>query len=149
MLRKCKDCGIEAKAVEDLEKFSKGANKIGRINLCYECKNKRQNKRRGFSGRSRRKKGTFSGKKEQSIFYKYGLLPEEHKLLKEKQRNLCKICGEHKDGIRNNGHSELSVDHCHSSGKVRGLLCMRCNTALGMANDDIQILNKMIGYLSS
>ena len=42
----------------------------------------------------------------------------------------------------------LAVDHCHKTGKIRGLLCMRCNTALGMFKDDPALLLKAIEYLS-
>jgi len=43
----------------------------------------------------------------------------------------------------------LSVDHDHVTGKLRGLLCSKCNTSLGMINDNIQILKNMIVYLES
>ena len=41
----------------------------------------------------------------------------------------------------------LAVDHCHKTGKIRGLLCMRCNTALGMFKDDPSLLLRAIEYL--
>lgn len=55
----------------------------------------------------------------------------------------------------NNGYCDICkkelnkkyVDHCHSSGKVRGILCFSCNIALGHANDDIEVLKSMISYL--
>lgn len=39
------------------------------------------------------------------------------------------------------------VDHCHTTGKVRGLLCNNCNTALGLVDDKIEVLKRMIKYL--
>jgi hypothetical protein len=41
----------------------------------------------------------------------------------------------------------LFVDHCHATGKVRGLLCNSCNSALGYAKDNIDVLTNMIKYL--
>jgi len=41
----------------------------------------------------------------------------------------------------------LYVDHCHSSGKVRGLLCHHCNTALGKFQDSVEVLSSAIDYL--
>lgn len=41
----------------------------------------------------------------------------------------------------------LAVDHCHVSGKIRGLLCSKCNTALGAVNDDVELLKIMEDYL--
>jgi len=68
-------------------------------------------------------------------------------LLKE-QKGVCKICGI-------SDSKRLSVDHDHSCcdgafscGKcIRGLLCSRCNRTLGMVNDNVDLLNKMIKYL--
>lgn len=57
-------------------------------------------------------------------------------LLKNKE---CKICGD----IQN-----LAIDHCHTTGEVRGLLCKSCNKALGFVREDIEILRNMILYLT-
>ena len=55
----------------------------------------------------------------------------------------CAICG-----VKNNGRYDyFSVDHCHTSLDVRGLLCTPCNTALGGFKDDIAILKNAIKYL--
>jgi len=51
----------------------------------------------------------------------------------------CELC---------NGTTRIAYDHCHKTGKFRGWLCMKCNTALGLVNDDIELLQKMIKYLS-
>lgn len=72
----------------------------------------------------------------------------------DKQKHCCAVCNKPKE--ENNGF-ELSVDHDHkccpdrnSCGKcVRGLLCNRCNRALGLLGDSVEILKKMIAYLQS
>lgn len=61
----------------------------------------------------------------------------------EEQNGCCKICGLHQSDIG----KTLSVDHNHETGQVRGLLCQRCNTVIGMARDNIDILNSAIDYL--
>lgn len=68
---------------------------------------------------------------------------EEYKTLFEKQRNLCAICGE-----KESRNSLLSLDHCHKTNKVRGLLCSSCNTALGFFKDNPKLLRKAIKYLT-
>ena len=69
----------------------------------------------------------------------YGLTPEEYDLLVVSNNNLCGIC--------NTKPNKLYVDHCHTSGNVRGLLCQQCNTMLGMAKDNITTLRNAIRYL--
>lgn len=67
----------------------------------------------------------------------------------ESQNGLCKICNQPSKQKSNNGKSikSLAVDHCHITGKVRGLLCGDCNSMLGYAKDSINILKSAIEYL--
>jgi len=63
--------------------------------------------------------------------------------LYEKQMGKCAICG----ADQNNLSKSLCLDHNHKDGTIRGLLCQNCNLALGLFQDDIEILNKAINYL--
>ena len=72
--------------------------------------------------------------------YKYGLSKEDYYSLFETQQNKCAICGDSFD------KTKAFVDHDHQSGKVRGLLCTRCNTLLGMTKDNVEILKSAIKY---
>ena len=74
---------------------------------------------------------------------RYGIGNDEYQAIFEAQRGLCAICGVHQNEIS----QALSVDHCHESGKVRGLLCGKCNVGLGQFNDDIEGLEAAITYL--
>jgi len=79
---------------------------------------------------------------ELGLIYKYGITLEQYNAMISDQTNRCKICrGECPTG------RALSVDHCHSTNKVRGLLCSSCNLALGHTKDNIKTLEKMITYL--
>lgn len=74
----------------------------------------------------------------------YGITPEEDNTMLQKQNGGCAICGEK----QNTRHTQkLYVDHNHKTGKVRGLLCHKCNHAIGNADDDPRLLRLMIGYL--
>ncbi len=64
-----------------------------------------------------------------------------YKELLSKSNNMCMIC-EVKQTRR-----DLCIDHCHTTGKVRGLLCDRCNSGLGQFKDSIELLNKAAAYL--
>lgn len=75
----------------------------------------------------------------------YGLTEERYLTLVEKQNGVCAICGLHPTGRSKGG--KLHVDHCHNSRKTRGLLCGKCNTLLGLADEDPAILLVAIAYL--
>jgi Recombination endonuclease VII len=64
-----------------------------------------------------------------------------HRLLKE-QNGLCAICGNKESERR------LALDHCHDTGKIRGLLCGTCNTGIGMLKDSVELLEAATKYLS-
>ena len=68
----------------------------------------------------------------------YGITTEEAERLEKIKR--CQIC---------NGTNRLAIDHDHATGRVRGKLCMNCNTSLGKLGDNIPGLEKAIAYLSN
>ena len=74
-------------------------------------------------------------------FSKYGLTKEDYVFMMEKQNNRCAICGEEPE--------RPIIDHCHQTGKIRGVLCNRCNSILGFAEDRISVLEKAIQYLKT
>lgn len=77
---------------------------------------------------------------------KYGLTDEQFKDLLLKQKNCCAICGFVflLDGGRTKA---ASVDHCHVTGKIRGLLCAECNYGLGKFKDSVLFLRAAADYL--
>jgi hypothetical protein len=86
------------------------------------------------------------GTKAYSHYYKkYGLTQEEVIQMHEQRNFKCDICGNDTD----HRYDKLCVDHSHTTGNVRGLLCFSCNTLLGNAKDDIMILQNAIRYLEN
>lgn len=75
---------------------------------------------------------------------KFGITLDEFNQLLEAQSGKCAICG-YSD--RSDSNFFPVVDHDHATGKVRGLLCMNCNTAIGKFKDDINIIKSAINYL--
>jgi hypothetical protein len=75
---------------------------------------------------------------------RYNISSEQYNFMLELQNGTCSICG--KTDIRNGQSIHLSIDHCHKTGKIRALLCGRCNMVLGLVNDDVSVLNNMIKY---
>lgn len=81
----------------------------------------------------------------------FGITIEEFEDLLKKQNYLCACCGRHKDSNVSDGHGKvrrLAVDHDHSTGKIRGLLCTYCNVGIGYLGDSAEGLNKALAYLN-
>lgn len=80
---------------------------------------------------------------------KYGITLEQYNEMLEKQLHACAICKEPEYQISWGKTKRLAVDHCHKTGRVRGLLCQRCNTTLGRYEDDLYVWENFVSYLSS
>ena len=74
---------------------------------------------------------------------KFGLTPDQYQILLETQQGHCLICSKTKDDIGRN----LSVDHDHKTGRIRGLLCDNCNVGLGHFFDSPSLLKRAADYL--
>lgn len=73
----------------------------------------------------------------------YNLTVEQYNELFNLQEGKCMICGVHQSSL----DKALCVDHDHSTGEVRGLLCGNCNSGIGFFKDNVDLLNKAIIYL--
>lgn len=82
--------------------------------------------------------------KKSELKKQFGISVDEFIFMVREQGNLCAICRLPESKLGAN----LSVDHCHATGKIRGLLCWKCNTALGLMRDNVETLSNMIDYLS-
>lgn len=121
----CNQCQQE-KVLEDFP-YQKGG-KFGRLAYCKECHRQNSNSRY-----------TYATYRERHLqrYYKIGV--DEFEQLKKLQHSKCAICeGETLD---------LHVDHDHTTGKIRGLLCHGCNTGIGLLGDTKESLKKALAYL--
>lgn len=75
------------------------------------------------------------------LWRKFKITPEEYDELLKKQNGVCAICSGRDE------KKELAVDHDHTTGKIRGLLCSNCNPGIGFMKDSIELLEKAIAYL--
>jgi hypothetical protein len=75
---------------------------------------------------------------EANMLKKYGLTQDDYDQMVRNQGGLCLICEESK---------KLFVDHCHREGRVRGLLCGQCNTAIGMLGEDLRRIRRALQYV--
>lgn len=80
--------------------------------------------------------------------YRYGMTVEEYTIKLKEQNNVCAICKCAEIAkYRSKAPQHLSVDHNHKTGKNRGLLCDRCNRAIGSFRDDLKIVKSAVVYL--
>ena len=75
----------------------------------------------------------------------YGLDFKDYERMLEEQNGVCAICI---SPPPNNRKTRLAIDHCHKTGKVRGLLCDKCNRSIGLLKDDVSVLKSAIKYLT-
>jgi hypothetical protein len=78
---------------------------------------------------------------------KFNLSEEDYIQMLEKQNEVCAICGQPESGTFKGSIRRLAVDHNHSTGEIRGLLCRRCNLGVGYFNDDEELIRKVLSYL--
>ena len=128
---------------------------------CKSCKNKSEKERRLNDkelAQSKREKDRLYGKnrwadsevvREKQRAYqlerKFGITVEQYNEMLEKCSSVCEICGS--SDTKHTKQKYLNVDHCHNTGKVRGLLCHACNIGLGKFEDNPGFLLKAINYL--
>ena len=74
------------------------------------------------------------------LLQSYGMSTEDYDMLSARQGGACAIC-------RRQPAAPLCVDHCHATGKVRGLLCRTCNSAIGFLRDDEALVAAALAYL--
>lgn len=130
----CTTCNVE-KPAEDF--YTRKDRPLKRTSSCKVCRKANQQ-----TTWKPRQQGAYKLK------INYGLSVDDYTNMLVRQGGVCAICRKPETTKSNNGYiKNLAVDHCHSTGKVRGLLCHHCNTALGKFKDDITLLEAAIKYL--
>lgn len=86
-------------------------------------------------------------KKQNNLKARFNIDSEQYEHMLENQNGVCDICKKEEAKILKGTACRLSVDHCHKTGEIRGLLCARCNTGLGMFGDNVDVLLSAIEYI--
>ena len=132
-IKQCELCGNSFLLVT-------GRGSSNRIS-CYSCTNKPKNRAIQYRNKHLKKK--------------YGITQNEYLTMFTSQSGRCAICKRElinettklTSGCSRNPQEPI-VDHQHTSGKVRGILCFHCNTALGHLFDNVEVMKEMINYVS-
>jgi len=135
-------------------------NSLVEHKICSKCKRrypstsdyfyKNKNRKLGLDAWCKNCKSDYDHKRHK--IYRYGISLNKVNELIIEQKNRCAICGQFFDDIFNNYKDKITirsprVDHNHKSGKIRGILCNRCNILLGMVKDNTSILLEAANYL--
>jgi hypothetical protein len=124
--RKCETCPTEFIPSNAIHRF------------CSSCKIKRNEQ-------CKKTAPSYTPENKKSLLLKrnYGISLDEYNEILNKQKGCCKICDKHYSTFK----KALAVDHDHSTGKIRGLLCNHCNRGLGYFFDNLKLLENAINYL--
>lgn len=121
---------------EELSAYKKEhRDEIRERNRRYREKNR--DKVRAYQKLYRKSRSGFN--RNYQLRYHYGISVDDYEKLFIEQDGCCAICGK---------RTKLDVDHCHKSGRIRGLLCRQCNHALGLLYDNPELFKIAIEYLN-
>lgn len=133
MTKVCLKCSAE----KSLDNFYKFFDKwSGKHYLSARCRSCHQQYKRESPATPRNRKA-------EKLQLRYGLTYEQWEQMRENENYSCMICGITEEEI----DKKLDVDHCHNSGKVRGILCNPCNNMIGHAKDNLAVLQAAVTYL--
>lgn len=165
--RKCKHC----QEVLPIDKFAVWTTESGapaRRGVCISCtksqaiatskrwRDKNLDRDRASHAARYRAKAEIYKKKSRDYYHKnksaarnsrilrqYGIGDSEYQQILAKQNFSCAICG-----TKDPGKKGFQIDHCHSTGIIRGILCGKCNLGIGIFGDSTEVLLRAAGYVS-
>lgn len=153
-LKACRRCGELKSIADDFHRRRKESE--GRVAVCKACHSEKLqdyfadpvNRARRFAAQKQYHELSRPRTRARSL-QKYGITPGEYDRMYDEQDGLCAICLSQRSrlGTGASRGDVLCVDHDHESGRVRGLLCQRCNRAIGLLGDDHDVLLSAIDYL--
>lgn len=147
MTKKCYKCG----KWKDVEEFYGNKSKPdGKTCECKDCcKILRKQERLAKPELARERSKRFQERnpnyhRNTNLRLNYNLSPEQYDAILTSQNGVCAICE-----LSCSSGRRLAVDHCHSTGVIRGLLCTNCNTGLGRYQDSSKLLRRAAQYLDT
>jgi hypothetical protein len=126
--KECSTCGF-VKSIFDFP--HRNNRKIKTQPYCISC-----------AVKSNRESNLLNPEKKKDYHYKrtYNITIDQYNSILESQDNKCAICFKSKD--------KMCLDHCHSTGRIRGILCDSCNRSIGLLKEDKNVLYNAIKYLT-
>ncbi len=127
--------------------YQKNKAKVIIVARKWRCRNRERTNENNRKWREKNKERHKLNQRK-ALCKRFGIEVKDYDELFSKQKGLCAICGKKETMIYQGAPRNLSIDHDHATGRVRGLLCQKCNIMLGGANDNINTLTKAIEYLN-
>jgi hypothetical protein len=147
----CCECKQEKNETEFCRKTTA---RDGLRSSCKDCDNARSRKNYSKNPEKHRQRNLAKYWREKPraqnsrLVRLYGITKEQYNKMFVAQNGRCAICNMPQDsGNKRDAEKVLAVDHDHKNGRVRGLLCTACNTALGRFRDDPEFIKRALGYL--
>lgn len=138
---KCRLC----EKLRPINRFSRRTDSGNLRTECRDCLNTtRKTQPRYRQWHKENKKSVQEYMRRYDLKRYYGITPETFEEMLTKQNYQCLIC---KSENPQSKHGKFHIDHCHSSGKVRGLLCSLCNVGLGAFRDNLKFLTNAMEYI--
>jgi hypothetical protein len=145
---KCKACVSARDKSEDRKAYQRV--KVAQWHANNPEKRKEQKRRHYEKHKNRidqKAKDWYENNKERyvhnGLLRRYGITLEQYNLLREQQDFCCAICNDHEDIAG----KKMVVDHDHATGKIRKLLCTKCNVGIGMLKDSADIMERAAKYI--
>lgn len=149
-MKTCNKCKIEKPLTEfhSSKLYSDGKRAVCKnCRKMYDPKWWKQNKKRAteLSRKWQKENVNYTKKnsKNQNLKWNYGITLEDFDRMALEQNNTCAICKSDNSQFT----KSLFVDHCHKTGKIRGLLCKKCNSGIGFLGETVEALQRAIEYL--
>jgi hypothetical protein len=139
-VKRCARCR-EVKPLEEFHRQTKASD--GRQSWCKPCA-ARGSREDYAKHKASPQRLAFKRNKEYRRLY--GITLADYDEMFAAQDGVCATCGSPDPGVK---HDHLHVDHCHETGRVRGLLCRRCNSVIGYVHDNPDTLRRMADYLEA
>lgn len=139
-----KICTVCKQQKDFSEYYNYSASKDGKSYRCKSCDNLARQK-----WKENNPEKAHISQRGRNLKHKYGISLEDYLKMYQDQQGRCACCGVEENQALYGANKSLNfaVDHCHSTNKVRGLLCNQCNRAIGMLGDTPEALLKAYEYL--
>jgi hypothetical protein len=141
-MKTCSKCG-ESKPLNSFH--NRRDTKSGKRSHCKVCVNSRNLHR--YHSCTETRASHHKASRKHNLMKRYGIEESDYERMLVDQGGACKICGSTNPRTSGRKNNYFCIDHCHSTGKVRGLLCHGCNIGLGSFEDDVGRLVSAIHYL--